>query len=665
MSSRNYRKDIDGLRMIAVLAVVFNHAGLRLPGGFIGVDMFFVISGFLITGILVQDIEDGRFSILTFYERRSRRILPALFVVLAACLLAGWFLLSPQRYEDLGKSVLATLSFVSNLWFWRSAGDYFGPGVEYDPLLHTWSLAVEEQFYLVFPIVLLALASRSRSQWRTVISVLCIASLGLSIWMTGIAPEANFYLTPTRVWELGLGALLALGAFPRSAARLHMAAGWLGLALIGASLVLISGQTPFPGLAAVPPVLGAALILYAGAGHRGGVTALLSWQPFVWIGLISYSLYLWHWPVLVAARTLSGTVHLTLPVALMSVLISLGLATLSWRFVEQPFRKGRTAQILTRRRIFAFSTAGAVFLGSLAGFIVNRDGFIGQFSAERWALYQEATHRDPLDRSCMSPKDGLGCALGMPDVAPSIVIWGDSHAGAAVPGFDLWLRTQGLAGVAYTRSACPPLAGVYLADQSMEHGCDHHNDAVLADILAGPADRTVILFGRWALAAEGVRAAHEAGSPALLAERGTLMGGIADNPRVMEAGLQRLVAALRDKGLAVILIRGLPEIGRNVPDMVLRYGAEVPETLIPSYIEMAARQARANAILERVAADHNAGLLSPAERLCAERCRVELDGTPLYRDDDHLSAYGARWLIPDLMRDLGLLTEDGIFGSPD
>lgn len=651
MSSLTYRKDIDGLRMIAVLAVVFNHAGISLPGGFVGVDIFFVISGFLITGILANDIADGRFSILTFYERRARRILPALFAVLAACLVAGWFLLSPQRYDELGKSVLATLGFVSNLWFWHSAGDYFGQGVEFEPLLHTWSLAVEEQFYLVFPILLWALAARSRSQWRAVIWVLCIVSLGLSIWMTGIAPEANFYLTPTRVWELGLGALLALGAFPQSAARLHIAAGWLGLALIGASLVLISGQTPFPGLAAVPPVLGAALILYAGAGHRGGVTALLSWQPFVWIGLISYSLYLWHWPVLVAARTLSGTVHLTLPVALMSVLISLGLATLSWRFVEQPFRKGRTAQVLTRRWIFAFSAAGAVFLGSLAGFIVNRDGFIGQFSAERWALYQEATQRDPLGQSCMGPKDGLGCALGMPDGAPSVIIWGDSHAGAAVPGFDLWLRTQGLAGVAYTRSACAPLIGVYRADQPEEHGCDNHNDAVLAEILAGPADRTVILFGRWALATEGVRAAHEPGSPALLAERGTPVGGIADNPRIMETGLQRLVAALREKDLEVILISGLPEIGRNVPDMVLHYEGEVPETLLPSRTEMVARQARANAILERVAADHSARLLSPAERLCVERCQVELNGTPLYSDDDHLSTYGARWLIPDLMQD--------------
>jgi len=651
VSSLTYRKDIDGLRMIAVLAVVFNHAGLSLPGGFVGVDIFFVISGFLITGLLAQDIVDGQFSVLTFYERRARRILPALFMVLAACLVVGWLLLYPQRYEDLGKSVLATLGFVSNHWFWQSAGDYFGPDVEFEPLLHTWSLAVEEQFYLVFPILLWALASRPRSQWRAVISILCIASLGLSIWMTGVAPQANFYLTPTRVWELGIGALLALGTFPQSTARLHAAAGWLGLILIGASLVLISGQTPFPGLTAVPPVLGAALILYAGAGHRGGVTALLSWQPFVWIGLISYSLYLWHWPVLVAARLLSGTVHLSLPVALVSVLASLGLAMLSWRFVEQPFRKGRTAQVLTRPWIFAFSAAGAVILGSLAGVIVKRDGFIGQFPTERLALYQEASQRDSLGRSCMEPENGLGCVLGAPEGAPSVVIWGDSHAAAALPGFDVWLRAQDLAGVAYTRSACPPMIGVYRADQRADHNCDHHNDAVLAEVLASSTNRTVILFGRWALAAEGVRAAHEPGGPALLAERGVPVGSIANNPRIMEAGLLRLVATLRDKGLEVILIRGLPEIGRNVPEIALRYGDEVPERLLPSRTEMAARQARANAILERVAADHGARLLSPAERFCAERCRVELDGTPLYRDDDHLSAYGARWLIPDLMRD--------------
>ncbi|WP_420587368.1 acyltransferase family protein [Ruegeria sp.] len=310
MSKGFYRPDIDGLRAVAVVPVVLHHAGFAgVPGGFVGVDIFFVISGFLITTILAREIRDGQFSILSFYERRARRILPALFVVLAACLAVGWFLLLPNQYGNLAVSVGATLLFASNIWFWMDAGDYFGHGIEFAPLLHTWSLAVEEQFYLFFPLLLWALSRASMRVWIRVIVLISLVSLALSMYATTAHPVANFYLTPTRIWELGIGALLAVGAFPalRRPAAVE-AVALIGAVLIIGSILLISDHTPFPGITAIPPCLGAAFLIWAGMYGRSMIARFLTLRPVVWIGLISYSLNLWHWPVLVAARVQYGRV---------------------------------------------------------------------------------------------------------------------------------------------------------------------------------------------------------------------------------------------------------------------------------------------------------------------------------------------------------------------
>jgi len=340
MTTTTYRADIDGLRMVAVLPVVLNHAGISgFSGGFVGVDIFFVISGYLITLILTREIEESSFSIWRFYERRARRILPALFAVLAACLVAGLWVLPPNLYEALGKSVIATLGFSSNFWFWQSAGDYFSPSVELEPLLHTWSLAVEEQFYLFFPLLLWAMAGRGRRVWIIVVWAIVLGSFCLSLWMTQAHPTANFYLVPTRAWELGAGALLALGAFGRARHRaIAEGAGWIGLALIGGGILLIDAHTPFPGLAALSVVLGATLIVFANSGAPVSVGRLLAWPPFVWVGLISYSLYLWHWPILVAVRSVTRDLDLPPSTAALCVLLSIGMGWLSWRFVERPFR---------------------------------------------------------------------------------------------------------------------------------------------------------------------------------------------------------------------------------------------------------------------------------------------------------------------------------------
>lgn len=338
--SMKYRADIDGLRSVAVLPVVLYHAGFHgLSGGFVGVDVFFVISGFLITTIIAGEIAQGRFSLVRFYEKRARRILPALTVVVLSCFAVGWFVLLPEEFRDLGQSALATALFLSNAYF-NMTLDYFGQSAEFAPLLHTWSLAVEEQFYLFFPPLLMLLALRPSWRLSWVVAVLSVLSFVAAVVMLPMQPDWVFYQIFFRAWELGAGALLALTAFaPPTRRATRELLGCVGLAGILLPVTLYDATTSFPGAAAVPPVLGATLLIWIGAKGGGStVNRLLGWQPLVWIGLISYSLYLWHWPILAYMRITLGTAVLPLGLSVAAVVASIVMAWLSWRFVERPFR---------------------------------------------------------------------------------------------------------------------------------------------------------------------------------------------------------------------------------------------------------------------------------------------------------------------------------------
>ena len=358
-----YRPDIDGLRAIAVLGVVFFHAGLGFPGGYAGVDVFFVISGFLITSLILKELRQGTFSLLGFWERRARRILPALTVVVVAILIAGWFFLLPADYEVLGKQIVALAALSSNIKFWWETG-YFATSAEEKPLLHTWSLSLEEQFYLLIPLLLWFLFRLRKSSWVAPVLFLgAIASFTLSVIGSYRAPSATFFLLPTRAWELAAGSLLAF-VQPIPQPRLRTLIAWLGLAAILGPLFFYAPGIRFPGLTALPPVAGAALLIWSGLRPPSSdlrpptsdlrpptsvlrppssdsrlplPNRLLATRPLVWIGLLSYSLYLWHWPLFAYCKYLSSTPP-TLPVRLSLVAISVLLAWLSLCFVERPFR---------------------------------------------------------------------------------------------------------------------------------------------------------------------------------------------------------------------------------------------------------------------------------------------------------------------------------------
>jgi len=440
-----YRPEIDGLRTIAVLPVILFHAGFEwFSGGYVGVDVFFVISGYLITSILVEDLSEGRFSIARFYERRARRILPALFFVLLCTSVAAWLWMLPTQFEEYSRTLLAVIPLASNIYFWQTS-DYFAPAAELNPLLHTWSLAVEEQFYIVFPFVLLALwRFGGRAVLWTIVALslgsLLLAELGSRRYAT-----ATFYLIPTRAWELGVGAICALvlrNAPPRASGPLAA----LGLGLI---LLSVLAFVPFPSVHALAPVSGTALvILFARAGTFAG--RLLSVPLMVGLGLISYSAYLWHQPLFALARIGSPTQPST-GLLLTLVLASLVLAWLSWRLVEQPFRRREAPVLASRGAVFAASAVAAIAFLGLGAYGRASDG-----RAEAWAEANPdralvyALREEAMQVHGVYFDDG-GCRFNVPNLdgatvaslracrqrhGPGVAVLGDSHGTDFFNGMD-------------------------------------------------------------------------------------------------------------------------------------------------------------------------------------------------------------------------------------
>ena len=388
-----YRPDIDGLRAVAVLSVIAFHAGFsKVPGGFVGVDVFFVISGYLISSIVFSEIAASRFSVIGFYERRIRRIFPALFMMLAVCGVFALIYLLPSELVNFSKSMFSATTSASNIYFLRHSGYFDSPTSQ--PLLHTWSLAVEEQFYISFPLFLVLARRFFPQRLRESVVALFFVSLLTSAIVVSHNRDSAFYMLHTRAWELLLGTILSLGMFPRLRSLWQRNLATLaGMGMIGFSFLAYSQGTLFPGFSALLPCLGSALVIWAGEAGSSLVGAVLSWRPFVFVGLISYSLYLWHWPIVVSRHMgiLTGASAITSLrwAALLSahrfdmlveVALSLPLAFLSWRFVETPFRKGPLR--LSGRPLFALAGTTMFILLGFSSWTVMAGGFKGRFPAQ-------------------------------------------------------------------------------------------------------------------------------------------------------------------------------------------------------------------------------------------------------------------------------------------
>lgn len=418
-----YRPEIDGLRAIAVVSVIFFHGKLPgFSGGFIGVDVFFVISGYLITSILLRELESESFSIARFYERRMRRILPALFTVLLACIPFAWLLMGPYAFRDFGQGLIAVPVFISNILFWRTT-NYFNATQE-NVLLHTWSLGVEEQFYIFFPLFLWLVWRYARRWLGASIVLTIIVSLGISQWgiETGRALAA-FYLSPTRAYELLTGSLVALMLWRGpviDAKRLASSLAWTGLLLVLASIVLYDQTTPFPGLYALTPTIGTALII-ACARRESAVGRLLSLKGMVGVGLISYSAYLWHQPVFVFAHMMDRQPGIGGDIFL--AILSLGLGALSWRFVEQPFR---SRSFLSQKAIYGLSLSASCIVMTLGGWIYITNGVSQRFTPEElsWWRYTDITTQSKYVTKRFSELSGQI----QPTAEQKILVVGDSYA---------------------------------------------------------------------------------------------------------------------------------------------------------------------------------------------------------------------------------------------
>lgn len=418
-----YRSEIDGLRALAVLPVILFHAGLDwVPGGYVGVDVFFVISGFLITGILMRELEAGSFSVLTFYERRARRILPALFSVMAVTAGLGILFMLPYELRELAQSMIAVLSFVSNVFFWLEV-NYFSTSAERLPLLHTWSLSVEEQFYIFFPLALWLFWRFWRGGLIPAMFVVFLGSLLLAQLLVQRAPSPAFYLLPTRAWELLAGSLSAVYLL-RSAQPGHVAGeilGAAGLLSILYSILFFHEGTPFPSLWTLVPVLGTVGVLI-GASEHTFVGRFLSLKPAVFIGLISYSAYLWHQPLFAFARISAPDHHPSGHLMIGLAALSLVLAWVSWRFIEQPFRR---KDGFTRRQIFVHSGFGAAVLAGVASAFLFTQGLVQRFPEDQqaWLVRSPAEYGAYVSGAYAKIENAP-----LSEARPNLVLVGDSFS---------------------------------------------------------------------------------------------------------------------------------------------------------------------------------------------------------------------------------------------
>jgi peptidoglycan/LPS O-acetylase OafA/YrhL len=638
-----YRKELDGLRALAVLAVVLSHAKLGVPGGFIGVDVFFVISGFLITTLLWRDLDNNSYSFIEFWERRARRIFPALVVVTITTIIVGWKFMLPSDFKALGAAVVSQAGCAANIYYRRSI-NYFSPDSDILPMLHTWSLSVEEQFYLIIPIMLTTIYQTVGINKRVVtlslFIIIILGSLPISVYVVNRSPTAAFYLLPTRAWELLIGSTLALISTSRTPktrwVREIIAFG--GIAGILIPCFTYSRLTPFPGVTALPPCLGTALVIWITSREQECATStlvasILGWRPIVFVGTISYSLYLWHWPIL-AFHTYLNADSATIADRLCMLMLSFVLAVLSWRFVETPFRERRLCP--TRRSMFASSACSLGLLLFAGTSIYLADGVPGRLPGELVAGNDSPTSYWQ-EVSTENIRTNRVIEFGEHETMSCVLVWGDSYAKASLVGFDACLKPKGLGGRAIAFSATAPVLGDFYSTNPFGLGrrSIEQNEAAF-DYVKRHHIPNVVLVANWDL--------YGAAGPYPLFP----------DSISLEQALSITVARLREAGVQPWLMKRIPVPGFDVPRaMAQRHllGRDIP-IVYRNSMSGAVDSGQWEKLCEKLESE-GCNILDPTPCFLdptGECYMIEQEGRPLYFDKGHLTSAGSLLLVP-LLRD--------------
>ena len=641
-----YRKEIDGLRAVAVLPVIFFHGGLfGVTGGYVGVDIFFVISGYLITSIILEEIEDNRFSILNFYERRARRILPALSVVLVLTTIAAFILMPANLLKSYSQSLVSVTTFSSNVFFYLTSG-YFSTASDEKPLLHTWSLAVEEQYYIFFPVLLSALWFIGKKNLTLLISLLSISSILLAQYLSEKqAVDANFYLIFSRAWELFAGSLLAITSIHQfSTSKSHKdVLGGIGLALIIYSILFFNKQTPFPSVYTLVPVIGTVLII-AFSDSSTVIGKFLANKLFVSIGLISYSLYLWHQPLFAFLRmkTIGKPSEALIISAIVATFI---LSVLSFKYIETPFRNRKT---FTRKRIFQFSAAsiGVFLLIGLSGHILK--GYEGRFNE---SIYLETAQPSPKRKECHTVGEKYLKPKNACKYLGNNITWasfGDSHTVEPAYALAEMLKNDNKGLLHLSFSGCPPA----LLFDVKQPGCSKWVNEALAYLENSNSIKNVLLGFRYSAFLYG----DQLDSYPYIPNNDPIESFSEthqneDAREIYWQSFNEIVHRLLASGKKIYLLYPIPELPVHISKAVTPFSILGSQTLLNLRNTTSSRYyfARNNFILNKLdALQYNSNLhaIRPFEILCnKEYCPAVVNETALYFDDDHLSVEGSKILL--------------------
>ncbi len=667
MKQNSYRSEIDGLRAFAVAIVVLFHAGLGVPGGYIGVDIFFVISGFLITGVIRREMEQSTFSLVEFWERRVRRIYPALFVAMIATLTLGYFLLLPVELVKLGMSALSQPVLLANVYFWRDTGYFDGPAEE-RLLLHTWSLAVEEQFYLIFPILLLSLKTKNPTKLFQWLGFLASLSFVISTYGVFYYPRAAFYLLPSRAWELLVGCMLYVFPFEIRLSRCRdELLGAMGVAAIVFSAILLDSRSMFPGPAALPSVLGTAAIIFSTRGKSTTlIKRLMSFRPIVFIGRISYSLYLWHWPVIVSLNFYFGDEDPK--TGAIAISCSLILAAISWRFVEIPYRNRVR---IPRKRLFILASSSSALIGLTGILFIITNGMPERFPPRLSKLlddtnrYGEEYAQDyPSMRFDKLPK--LGVIENRIEKQDDIFLWGDSHGMRLAPMINEICIEYQLSGRALIVPGRVPLPGICQQAHSQKVALDELDaKELILEYVKVNHPSNLVLICRWSWYIEhSLQTAlnQSANSDQENFQRSDklIAKSTERNVNLLKNAFSQLISVCEESGTTVWIVKQAPEIrsvhpARDVFFYMLGLRHKMPIGGVSYEIHIASQSS-----LERVFRDiksTNVRFLDPAPLFFDKDGHSILifEGRSYYQDYIHLTKWGCeafRGEVREMLREM-------------